>query len=91
VIRAKTLKRAEKVAIRKWFFVSCECVRPISNIRVAIRNSASCESQAENSDASSVKCARKHAIFDRLEKVMLLFSGELRAFLIAVLSIRKLQ
>ena len=91
-IRAKRLKWAEKLAIRKSFLICCEGVRPIfNNWRLATRKIANGTKRLEKSDASSGKCARKDAKCCRLEKVMLLFAGELRAFLIAGLSIRKSQ
>jgi hypothetical protein len=55
---------------------------------LAIRKIASGEKRFERSDASGAKCARKQALFSRLEKINMLFSGELRAFLIAGVSIR---
>jgi hypothetical protein len=88
---------AEKLTIRKYFLVCCEGVSSISNPgRLAIRNCGKYGCKRNTTDLGVVsgelwgaKCALIHAIFDRLEKFNALFSGELRAILIAELSIRK--
>src|SRR5580704_3558861 len=80
---------AKKLAIRKSFLVCCEQDRRISNSSVAIRNAGavSCDGWFA-SCKTPAKHARRHPIFDRLEKNKGCGFSGLRQSLIAVLSLR---